>query len=238
MADADPTLVGRLDPARLAAALADHPLQQIPALPGRRNHRKAGVLVPLAWDPTPTVLLTERPSRLRRHGGELSFPGGKPEPVDGGELVRTALREAHEELGIEGARVLGRLSSMPLFTSDFRLVPHVAAVPAGPLRPCPVEVEQVVPVRLEAVFAQPVLDCLAFPWNGSLHHSLVLSLDGDGGVVEPGQGVVLFGATAETFTELLQVVAAAVPGLRLPPWRTGRWRWDMERGRPALDDGG
>ena len=114
----------------LAALLAAHPRIDVPALPGRRNHLHAGVLVPLRFvDGDLEVVLTERVATLRHHGGEVSFPGGKPDPEDR-DLEHTALREAEEEIGLRGARVLGRLSSIPLYTSDFRLEPFVALVPA------------------------------------------------------------------------------------------------------------
>ncbi len=224
--------VAELAPAALAAALDRHEATDLPALPGRRNHRRAGVLVPLRFGGDATLLLTERAAALRDHAGEVSFPGGKPEPADGGDLSRTALREAREELGIAGARLLGQLSSMPLFTSDYRLVPFVAQVGPAPLVPSPGEVARVLPLRLAAVFSAPALDCMAWPWQGGLHHSLVLRLDGAGGLAAGGTGPVVYGATAETLLELLRVVAAAVPGLALPPWRVS-WRWDGAARRPV-----
>lgn len=46
------------------------------------------------------VLFTQRPQRMRSHGGEVCFPGGKQDPSDGGDDVQTAMREAHEEVGL------------------------------------------------------------------------------------------------------------------------------------------
>ncbi|MEM7297747.1 MAG: CoA pyrophosphatase, partial [Bacteroidota bacterium] len=55
----------------------------------------------------PEVLLTRRSRALRNHAGEISFPGGRVDP--GETVVDTALREAHEEVGLEPTRpvVLG-----------------------------------------------------------------------------------------------------------------------------------
>lgn len=51
------------------------------------------------------VVLTQRCSNMRSHGGEVCLPGGKRDPADGGDDVVTALREAQEEVsGQEGSR--------------------------------------------------------------------------------------------------------------------------------------
>ena len=59
----------------------------------------AAVLVPIVERPEPTVILTLRPETLRKHAGQISFPGGRIEPEDGGP-VAAALREAEEEIGL------------------------------------------------------------------------------------------------------------------------------------------
>jgi 8-oxo-dGTP pyrophosphatase MutT (NUDIX family) len=201
-------------PARVAEALSRHPWRDLPPLPGRTNHLPAGVLIPLVWDPEPVAIVTLRASGLRRHAGEVSFPGGRPEPTDP-DLEATALREAREEMGIDQARILGRLSSMPLYTSDFRLVPFVAEIPAGPLRPDPGEVARVMRIPLREVLEQPYLDGIAYEWEGRIDHSPVFV---------PG-GHPMFGATAHTFYELLQVLAPLF-GVRVPPLRGGRFTWE------------
>ena len=71
---------------------AKDPAQQTPA----------AVLVPLflpAQDQPPSVVLTRRRADLRRHAGEISFPGGRRDPEDA-DLRETALREAEEEIGL------------------------------------------------------------------------------------------------------------------------------------------
>ena len=60
----------------------------------------AAVLLPIVERREPTVLFTERSAHLQRHAGQVSFPGGRVEPSDA-SLVQTALRETHEETGIE-----------------------------------------------------------------------------------------------------------------------------------------
>lgn len=205
-----------MSPDTLAAALAAWPRREVPALPGRTNHKRAGVLLPITWSAEgPVAVATLRAARLREHAGEVAFPGGKPEPSDA-DLADTALREAHEEIGLDRAtaRVLGALSSMPLFTSDYRLVPTVAAVPDGPWHPDPGEVAAVLRVPLLPLLAAPTLDAVPWAWEGRSHHSPVFEVDGH----------IMYGATAHTLHELLRVMAGAV-GRALPPWRTGRFMW-------------
>jgi 8-oxo-dGTP pyrophosphatase MutT (NUDIX family) len=212
-------------PEALRAALAAHRVVDHPALPGRTNHLRAGVLVPLVWRAGgPVALLQLRPATMRRHAGEISFPGGKPEAQDL-ELVDTALREAREELGIAGAQVLGRLSSIPLFTSDYRLEPFVAAVPDAPLVPQPGEVERVLEVSLRDALAAPEIPAVPYVLDGEDELSPLFFPDGR----------TLYGATAHALLELLQVVAPLF-GVAVPPLVPSRaFDWpDLLRGAERL----
>lgn len=92
----------------------------------------AAVLVPLVErDDELTVLLTQRASQLKNHAGQISFPGGRIEPDDLGPR-EAALREAHEEIGLEAhfVSVVGYLSDHILL-SGFRVTPVVAFVRPG-----------------------------------------------------------------------------------------------------------
>ncbi|MBI3738093.1 MAG: CoA pyrophosphatase [Chloroflexi bacterium] len=89
----------------------------------------AAVLVPLIWqDDEWHLLFTRRTDRVESHKGQVSFPGGA---CDEGESTpeQTALREAHEEIGLDPAkfRVLGRLANMITITS-FRVTPVVGVI--------------------------------------------------------------------------------------------------------------
>lgn len=200
-------------PPQVAEALSAYTPMELPALPGRTNHLKAGVMIPIVWDPEPRVLLTLRPQTMRRHGGEVCFPGGRPEAADE-DLWDTACREAKEELGIQGARCLGLLTAMPVYTSDFRLFPHVAEVPAGPLVPDPEEVAEVLPVAFATLYGLPHIDGIPYGGHGVMDHSPVFMVGGS----------PVFGATAHSLWELLYVLAP-VFGCELPPFQAGRWRW-------------
>lgn len=199
--------------ADFSAALATHQTKAMAALPGRTNHLPTGVLVPLVWAPDPVCIATVRAATLRQHASEVCFPGGRPDEGDA-DLAHTALREAQEELGIEGARLLGELSSVPLYTSDYRLMPFVAEVPACELVINPDEVAAVLRWRLAEVLTSTHID--AIPWT----HEGARSLSP---VFEHGAHV-MFGATAHTFYELL-VVAAPLFDLEPPPLKSGRFSW-------------
>jgi 8-oxo-dGTP pyrophosphatase MutT (NUDIX family) len=112
--------------------------------------REAAVLVPLlVRDGAPHVLFTKRPTTLRHHAGQYSFPGGSRDPEDTTPL-HTALRETREELGIDvsGVRVLGALDEVPTLT-EFRIQPFVGVIPQGlEYRPNPDEVEFILEVPL------------------------------------------------------------------------------------------
>ncbi len=93
--------------------------------------------------------LTLRPTHLPDHAGQVSLPGGAIEP---GETSReAALREFHEELGGAGTAIdmLGRLSSIYVSASRFRIAPWVASAAERPtFEPNPVEVAQLLEVPL------------------------------------------------------------------------------------------
>jgi 8-oxo-dGTP pyrophosphatase MutT (NUDIX family) len=92
----------------------------------------AAVLVPLIErEDELTVLLTQRASQLKNHAGQISFPGGRIEPADTGPR-EAALREAHEEIGLEAGfvSVVGFLADHILLTG-FRVTPVVGFVRPG-----------------------------------------------------------------------------------------------------------
>lgn len=114
--------------ARFREALASRPPRAL-QLDG---FRPAAVLVPLLQRPEgPTLLFTRRTDRVPTHKGEISFPGGGAE--DGEDAVAAALREAREEVGLEGAKVevLGVMDALPA-VSFYVVTPVVAAVAEPP----------------------------------------------------------------------------------------------------------
>lgn len=96
--------------------------------------RRAAVLVPLhERDGKLCAVFTRRRDDLRRHAGQISFPGGREDPDDG-DLVTTALRESAEEIGLQASVVtlLGALSPVSVRVSGFALYPFVGAIERPP----------------------------------------------------------------------------------------------------------
>jgi 8-oxo-dGTP pyrophosphatase MutT (NUDIX family) len=112
----------------------------------------AAVLVPMyGWPDRPGLVFTERHSDLRRHAGEISFPGGRQDQPDE-DLRSTALREAQEEIGLDPAQVelAGALPPIGTYVTSYRIHPFVGLIAEGlPLQPNPAEVEAVLTFRLE-----------------------------------------------------------------------------------------
>lgn len=97
------------------------------------------------------VVLTRRRSDLRRHAGEISFPGGRRDPADE-TLRQTALREAEEEIGLSPKKVqlVGELQSVSTFVTGYVIHPFVGLIPAGTAwKLSPREVDAVLELPLE-----------------------------------------------------------------------------------------
>ncbi len=95
--------------------------------------KPAGVLIPvIERDSGLTVLLTQRSAELKHHAGQISFPGGRMEDHDA-DIQATALRETHEEVGIEPSdvTVIGFLNPMPTVTG-YAVTPVIGVVLADP----------------------------------------------------------------------------------------------------------
>lgn len=152
----------------------------------------------------PCVLLTRRSSRLRKHGGQYALPGGRLDP--GETSVQAALRELHEELGIDlpDSAVLGQLDDFTT-RSGFVITPVVAdggvaastgslggAAPAE-ITPNPDEVAEVHRVPLSELYG---------PDRPSIHHIP----ESDRPVISlPLVGTMIFAPTAAMLYQLSEV---------------------------------
>ena len=116
----------------------------------------SAVLVPLYRDAAGTrLVLTRRRADLRRHAGEISFPGGRRDETDT-DLAHTAIREAEEEIGLRPAdvRVIGELPTTSTFATNYVIHPFVATIPEGlSWIPSPREVDAVLELPLADVSA-------------------------------------------------------------------------------------
>jgi 8-oxo-dGTP pyrophosphatase MutT (NUDIX family) len=93
----------------------------------------AAVLVPLYVDGGELhAVFTRRREDLRRHPGEISFPGGRQDESDA-DLEATALREAHEEIGLppEAVELVGALQPTPTIATGYAIYPFVGLIEPG-----------------------------------------------------------------------------------------------------------
>lgn len=197
-----------------------------PAPPERIQERPAAVLIPLVWAPSDVrVVVMRRPGRMREHGNEMAFPGGRPEASDQ-DLEATACREFYEELGVEVGATMGALSSIPLLTTDYRVTPFVARIPKTTWQPSVDEVAAVHEISLDRLLNAPATEAMPVRWLGEEILSPVF------GQLE----IPIYGATAHMLFELLGVVAKASGRVR-PRLRRGDWTWErVQECRRAFKD--
>jgi 8-oxo-dGTP pyrophosphatase MutT (NUDIX family) len=195
----------------LRSAFADHQ----PVTLDMPEARAAAVLIPIYPAPEPTIIFTVRSEHLPSHKGQISFPGGSIDPADPSP-EEAALREAHEEIGLDPAAVavIGRLDDMPTFVSGYVVSPIVGFLETRPeLKPNPAEVAHVLEIPLE---------------------DLVDEIRREPGFSERGRSYpteawvwrdhVIWGVTARLLRDLLASLAAV--GLTKPPGETTSWnRW-------------
>lgn len=117
------------------------------------------------------VVLTRRTDRLRNHGGQVSFPGGRTEPGDA-DVRAAAIREAGEEIGLDEAQIrpLGYLDPLATITG-FRVTPLVALIAADyQARPDPGEVAEVFEVPLALLLDPDRLERRELEFRGRIRH--------------------------------------------------------------------
>lgn len=164
------------------------------------GYARAGVLVPLVLTPNGVeLLLTQRTETVETHKGQIAFPGGMVDASDR-DIVRTALRETCEEIGLPAAsiEIIGQLDDMATPTG-FVITPVVGAIAhLPPLMPNSNEVAE--------IFAVP-LDFFADPANGRRE---MREFNGRSHEVwfYPWQGKTIWGATAMMVRSLLKKIAA------------------------------
>ncbi len=163
------------------------------------NSKPAAVLVPLRIlaDESIEVIFTRRAQHLNKHAGQVSFPGGAVEAGDT-NVVATALREAHEEVGLEprSVEVVGRLNDS-LTITQFHVAQIVGIVPTDvELKPASGEVERIFSVPLDVVLTDAAWHRKERTFSGVLYRLWYLEHDG-----EEIWGVT--GAMLRDFAELL-----------------------------------
>lgn len=178
-------------PALRSALLAP---EEAAAIEVRGGRTEAAVLVPMhGWPDAPGLVFTERRHDLRRHAGEVSFPGGRRDP--GEELLDTALREAHEEIGLprDHVEVAGALPPIGTFVSGYKVHPFVGLIEPGlSFEPNPAEVESVIVASLDELAD-------AFAMRRLVRRGVPIRTD----TYELGE-TMIWGATARILTDLLE----------------------------------
>lgn len=98
-----------------------------------KSHRRGAVLLPILASTSHDVVFVERAQHLRRHPGQIGFPGGTEEPCDAGDPEKTALRELFEELdvGAEHVNAVGRLPDVEQRSSRLIITPVVGVLGAN-----------------------------------------------------------------------------------------------------------
>jgi 8-oxo-dGTP pyrophosphatase MutT (NUDIX family) len=145
-----------VEPSRSSSEIRDLLLDPAEAAELEAHGRtEAAVLVPMhGWPENPGLVFTERRSDLRRHAGEISFPGGRRE--DNEELLDTALREAEEEIGLprDNVEIAGALPPIGTFGTNYKVHPFVGLIEEGKrFEPNPDEVESVLVASLDDLAA-------------------------------------------------------------------------------------
>jgi 8-oxo-dGTP pyrophosphatase MutT (NUDIX family) len=168
--------------------------------------RLASVLIPIYCDQGEWHLVyTRRTDLVEEHSGQVSFPGGIVEDEDD-TAQSTALREAHEEIGLlqKDVQVLGALDAL-LTVTQFKICPFVGMIPwPYEFEPNPDEVARVFsvplqwlldPANLEKRFRQPIPNAPEVPVY----------------YFKPFQDEIIWGATARITINLLEVVRSILP---------------------------
>lgn len=187
----------RVDLDRVRRAIAAAPPPGLIAWSNTVAVDEAGLLLPVyEEDGEARLVLTRRASHLRRNAGDVALPGGRRDP---GETLReTALREAHEEIGLDPAvvEVLGELDHFITIVGSTEMAPFVGVVPTPlDLAPNPHEVDEVLLVPVSELLSDGVHRAEVWGEGRTMHQ---FDLVGD----------TVWGATARLLHRFLELVLA------------------------------
>jgi 8-oxo-dGTP pyrophosphatase MutT (NUDIX family) len=186
---------------KIKEILADREVKQVAAGPGLI---RAAVLLPLfIKDGSCHILFTKRTDKVRHHKGEISFPGGIYDATDK-DLLATALREAHEEIGLKPQDVdlLGALDEMMTMT-DFIVSPFVGLIPYPyTFIPSHEEIDEIIILPLSGFLKEGVLSEEYRTYNERTEKVSVYQCSGH----------VIWGATAKILRQFLELIPTQSKG--------------------------
>jgi 8-oxo-dGTP pyrophosphatase MutT (NUDIX family) len=168
-------LLGETGGAAGAGWRSDHDISGGAAGLGDRPLMPAAVLMAVTREAEPQLLLTRRTAHLKRHAGQIAFPGGRVDPGDVSEVM-TALREAEEEVALarHHVEVIGQLDAYVTGTG-FSVRPVVGLVPPGlALMPQASEVAEFFHVPLVHVLDPANHELRDGEWRGGRHRYFVI----------------------------------------------------------------
>ena len=166
-----------------------------------KEQRRSAVLIPIYCSAQDElhVILTRRSAMMKHHTHEVSFPGGNQEPEDQ-DLWATAIREAHEEIGLnpELPRLVGTLDSFITVGSNSLVTPFVGILDTVPaLEANPIEVEEIIDVPLAELLNPDIFREEIWQWqDGKSRPVFFFELIGD----------TVWGATASMLRQFLVVL--------------------------------
>ena len=166
-----------------------------------KEQRRSAVLIPIYCSAQDElhVILTRRSAMMKHHTHEVSFPGGNQEPEDQ-DLWATAIREAHEEIGLnpELPRFVGTLDSFVTVGSNSLVTPFVGILDTVPaLEADPIEVEEIIDVPLAELLNPDIYREEIWQWqDGKSRPVFFFELIGD----------TVWGATASMLRQFLLVL--------------------------------
>lgn len=166
--------------------------------PNERTRRSAVLILFYPYRDQIVLPLILRPKYDGVHAGQMAFPGGRYEKTDE-NLIRTALREAQEEIGIKAAdvQILGKLTELFIPPSNFYVLPVIGKLHYKPdFYPDPREVEAVLEVTLDELMDESIVGSSLLDVRGVTIDAPFYGI----------QGHKVWGATAMMISELLTII--------------------------------